>query len=132
MFFLLLTTPLNELVQVLRQLGMPPLLLELMVHIYGFIFTLWKIVDDITVAQRARSGYGTLQQSLASLGLLIGQLLERSLSSYRGLSMGMAARGFQGELRVLASSHHRPSRRHQVEAISGCALLGALSIMGLR
>jgi cobalt/nickel transport system permease protein len=128
LFFLLLTTPFSELIQVLRKLRLPPLLLELMVHVYGFIFTLWAIVDEIAVAQHARSGYSSWRRSLKSLGLLIGQLLERSMASYRGLAMGLAARGFQGELRVVSCVNHRPSPRHQAEAIGGCALLVVLSI----
>lgn len=128
LFFLLLTTPFSELMQVLRQLRLPPLLLELMVQVYGFIFTLWTIVDAITVAQKARSGYGGWRCSLRSLGLLIGQLLQRSLASYRGLAMGQAARGFQGELRVISCVKHRSSMRLKTEAIAGCALLVALTI----
>lgn len=128
LFFLLLTTPFSELIQVLRTLGLPSLLLELMVYVCGFIFTLWEIVDEIAVAQRARSGHSSSRRALQSLGLLIGQLLERSMASYRSLAMGLAARGFRGELRVVSCVHHRPSPRHQAEAIAGCALLGVLSI----
>lgn len=128
LFFLLLTTPFSELIQVLRKLGLPPLLLELMVQVYGFIFTLGDIVAEIAVAQRARSGYVGWRCSLRSLSLLIGQLLQRSLASYRGLAMGQAARGFQGELRVVSSVKHGSSPRLQVEAIAGCLLLGALTI----
>jgi cobalt/nickel transport system permease protein len=128
LFFLLLTTPFNELIQVLRQLRLPPLLLELMVYVYGFIFTLWAIADEIAVAQRARSGYSSRRRSLRSLDLLIGQLLQRSMASYRGLAMGLAARGFQGELRLVSCVNHQASARFQGEAIAGCALLGVLSI----
>lgn len=122
MFFLLLTTPFSELIQVLRKLGLPPLLLDLMVHVYGFIFTLMAIVDEIMVAQRARSGYSSWRRSLRSLGLLTGQLLQRSMNTYRGLSMGLAARGFRGDLRLVSCVNHRSSPRLQAEAIGGCAL----------
>jgi len=129
LFFLLLTTPFSELIQVLRKLAVPPLLLDLMVYVYGFIFTLWAIVDQIAIAQHARSGYTSWRRSLRSLGLLVGQLLERSLASYRGLAIGLAARGFQGDLRVVSCVQHRPpSTRLQAEAITGCVLLGVLSI----
>lgn len=128
LFFLLLTTPFSEWIQVLRSLRVPPLLLELMVHIYSFIFTLWAIVDEIAVAQRARSGHSSWRRTLHSLGLLIGQLLERSLASYRGRALALEARGFQGELRVVSCASHRASPRYLAEAIGGCTLLGALSI----
>lgn len=132
LFFLLLTTPFSELVQVLRRLGLPPLLLELMVQVYGFIVTLWAIVDEIALAQKARSGYSSWRRSVRSLSLLIGQLLQRSLTTYRGLSMGLAARGYQGELRLVSWSNHRPSARLQAEAIGGCTLLGVLTVATAR
>jgi cobalt/nickel transport system permease protein len=128
LFFLLLTTPFNELIQVLRKLPVPSLLLDLMVFVYGFIFTLWAIVNEIAIAQHARSGYSSWRRSLRSLGLLIGQLLERSMASYRGLAFGLAARGFQGDLRLVSCVEHHSSPRLQAEAIGGCLLLGVLSI----
>jgi cobalt/nickel transport system permease protein len=128
MFFLLLTTPFNELIVVLRKLGLPGLVLELMTFTYGFIFNFGAIVDDIARAQRARLGYSSRRRSLQSLSLLISQLLQRSLASYRGLAMGLAARGFQGELRLVSCRTHRPSPRHQLEAVAGLALLSVVSL----
>lgn len=128
MFFLLLTTPFNELIEALRRLGLPALVLELMTFTYGFIFSFWAIVDDIARAQRARSGYSNWRCSLQSLGLLIGQLLERSVASYRGLAMGLAARGGQGELRLISCSSHRPSPRYEAEAVAGLVLLSVVSL----
>ena len=128
LFFLLLTTPFNELIQVLRKLAIPPLLLDLMVFVYGFIFTLWAIVEEIAIAQHARSGYSNWQRSLRSLGLLIGQLLERSMASYRGLAFGLAARGFRGDLRLIRCVKYQSTPRLKYEAIGGCVILVILSI----
>lgn len=128
MFFLLLTTPFNELIEVLRRLGLSPLVLELMTFTYGFIFMFWAIVDDIARAQRARSGYSSWRRSVQSLSLLIGQLLQRSVATYRGLALGLAARGYRGELRLVSCTSHRSSPRHQVEAIGGLALLSVVSL----
>jgi cobalt/nickel transport system permease protein len=128
MLFLLLTTPFNELMEMLRRLGLPPLVLELMTFTYGFIFSFWEIVEDIARAQRARSGYSGWRRSLQSLSLLIGQLLQRSVATYRGLAMGLAARGFQGELRLVSCRTHRQSPRHQAEAVAGLALLSVVSL----
>jgi len=132
LLFLLLTTPFNELIQVFRKLAVPPLLLDLMVFVYGFIFTLWAIVDEIAIAQHARSGYSSWQRSLRSLGLLIGQLLERSMASYRGLAFGLAARGFKDDLRLVRFVKYHSSPRLQSEAIGGCVLLAVLSVAWTR
>jgi len=128
LFFLLLTTPFSELIHVLRKFGAPPLLLDLMVHVYGFIFILRAIVDEIAIAQHARSGYSSWRRAFRSLSLLIGQLLERSMASYRGLTFGLAARGFQGDLRLVSCVEHHLCPRFQAEAIGGCVLLGVLSM----
>ncbi|NQV11520.1 MAG: cobalt ECF transporter T component CbiQ [Cyanobacteria bacterium] len=128
MLFLLLTTPIHELIQVLRKLCWPPLLLELMVYVYGFIFTLMAIVEEIHVAQKSRSGYISWRRSLHSFGMLIGQLLQRSLNSYRSLSMGLAARGFRSEFRVLSVLRFRRSRRLEAEAVAGVLMLSGLTM----
>jgi cobalt/nickel transport system permease protein len=114
--------------EILRRLGLPPLVLELMTFTYGFIFSFWEIVEDIARAQRARSGYSGWRRSLQSLSLLIGQLLQRSVATYRGLAMGLAARGFQGELRLVSCRTHRQSPRHQAEAVAGLTLLSVMSL----
>jgi cobalt/nickel transport system permease protein len=132
MLFLLLTTPFSDLIQVLRRLGLPPLVLELMTFTYGFIFMFWAIVDDIARAQRARAGYSGWRRSLRSAGLLVAQLLQRSVASYRGLALGLAARGYRGELRLVSCSSHRASPRLQAEAIAGLALLSAVSLSSAR
>lgn len=128
LMFALLTTPFTELIGVLRRLRLPPLLLELLVLTYGFIFSLMATANELWVAQQARAGLRGRRGQLLGLGLLVGQLLHRSLATYRGFAMGLAARGFNGGLRVLGGEHHRSSPRYQGEAIAGCALLGALSL----
>lgn len=128
LMFALLTTPFSEVIGVLRRLRLPPLLLELLLLTYGFIFTLMAIASELRVARQARAGQRRWRAQLQGLGQLVGQLLHRSLATYRGLAMGLAARGFSGDLRVLGGERHRPSARHRREAIAGCALLGVLAL----
>lgn len=127
LYFMLLTTPFTELLQVLRTLRCPELLLELLLLMYRFIFTLLTILDELWVAQQSRCGYRTWRRSMHSLGLLAGQLLERTLYSYRQILLSLTARGFTGELRVWRSQTYRPSRRYTLEAITGCIGLLLLS-----
>jgi cobalt/nickel transport system permease protein len=125
--FALLTTPINELIAVLRRLPVPGLFLDLMVHTYGFIATLTAIAAELWTAQQARAGRRGPLKLVRDLALLVGLLLHRALASYRALAMGLAARGYDGELRLIGSDGHRPSLRHQGEAVLGTALLVALS-----
>lgn len=129
MYFILLTTPFTEVLQVLRQLRCPVLLTELLLLMYRFIFTLLAIVDDLWMAQNSRCGYRTWRRGMSSLGILIGQLLQRVLINYRQVSLSLAARGFNGELRVWNSRPHRSSSRYAIEAIVGCSIFAILSLI---
>ena len=129
MYFILLTTPFTEVLQVLRQLRCPALLTELLLLMYRFIFTLLAIVDDLWMAQNSRCGYRTWRRGMSSLGILIGQLLQRVLINYRQVSLSLAARGFNGELQVWNSRPHRSSSRYAIEAIVGCSIFAILSLI---
>ncbi|SFF11865.1 cobalt/nickel transport system permease protein [Paenibacillus algorifonticola] len=54
MFFITLTTPFPELLQVLKRLKMPQIVLELMIIMYRFIFLLLDTAGAMLIAQRAR------------------------------------------------------------------------------
>ncbi|WP_448562344.1 cobalt ECF transporter T component CbiQ [Trichothermofontia sp.] len=123
LYFLLLTTPLVEIVRVLRRLGCPVLVTELLALMYRFIFLLTDTVAELLTAQTARLGYRTWRSRLHSLGLVVGQLLQRTLTHYRQTALGLAARGFTGEIRVWYPHRYQPSRRYAWEAIGGCGLL---------
>jgi cobalt/nickel transport system permease protein len=129
MYFILLTIPFTEVLQVLRQLRLPTLLIELLLLMYRFIFTLLAIADDLWTAQNSRLGYRTWRRGMASLGILVGQLLQRSLLSYRQVSLSLDARGFNGELRFWAADRHQASRRYSLEATIGCGCLMLLNLV---
>jgi cobalt/nickel transport system permease protein len=129
MYFILLTIPFTEILQILRQLRLPPLLTELLLLMYRFIFSLLAIADELWVAQNSRCGYRTWKLGMRSLGILIGQLLQRTLVNYRQVSLSLASRGFNGELRVWHSYPYKPSRRYTFEALFGCTVLTLLSVI---
>lgn len=127
-YLILLTIPFTEVLQTLRKLKCPVLLIELMLFMYRFIFTLFAIADELWIAQNARGGYRTWRRGMHSLGILIGQLLQRTLETYRQVSLSLASRGFNGELRVWHSYPYQASRRYMLEAIGGCTFLIVLSV----
>ena len=129
MYFILLTVPFTETLQILRKLRFPPLLTELLLLMYRFIFSLLAIADELWTAQNSRCGYRTWKRGMHSLGILIGQLLLRTLENYRQVSLTLASRGFNGELRVWNSYPYKPSRRYTFEAVFGCTVLTLLSIV---
>ncbi|XGV86168.1 MAG: cobalt ECF transporter T component CbiQ [Limnothrix sp. BL-A-16] len=128
LLFVLLTTPFTDLLQVLRQWRVPVLLTELLLLMYRFIFLLLAVMTELQLAQRARGGYRTRQRWIYSVGLLVSQLLVRSLQHYQHFSLALAARGFNGSFRVEAGQSYFYSKRYAIEAIAGCVGLMILEL----
>lgn len=126
-YFIMLTIPFTELLASLRRLGCPVLLTELLLLMYRFIFVLLRTASEIWTAQQARGGYRTWQLWMKSLGLLVGQLLHRTLENYRQVSQALDSRGFTGNIRVWHSRRYKSSKRYSLEALFGCAVLVALT-----
>jgi cobalt/nickel transport system permease protein len=99
--FLTLTTPLADWAPLLRRMGIPSGIIELILLIYRLIFVFAERAITGRQAQTARLGYSRLDRSVRSLGLLAGSLFQRSLEQARRLEIGLVARGYHGELRVL-------------------------------
>ena len=99
--FLALTTPLTDLVSLLRRTGIPAGIIELILLIYRLIFVFAERALTGRRAQAARLGYSRFDRGLRSLGLLAGNLFQRALEQARRLEIGLAARGYTGELRVI-------------------------------
>ncbi|WP_294534225.1 cobalt ECF transporter T component CbiQ [uncultured Rhodoblastus sp.] len=106
LLFLALTTPAADLIAGLRRLGLPAEIAELALLIYRFLFLLGDTAMAMDAAQAARLGHAGAKRRLRALGLLIANLLPRALDRARRLETGLAARGWDGELRVL--SHRAP------------------------
>ena len=126
MYLILLTVPFIAMLDILRRLGCPTLLTELLFLMYRFIFILLDTSRELWIAQQARGGYRTWRLWIKSLALLVGQLLQRTLLNYQQVSLSLAARGFNGEFRVWHSRSYQPSRRYTWEAAIGCTILVTL------
>jgi cobalt/nickel transport system permease protein len=120
LLFVLLTIPFSEGLQVLRKWNVPTLLTDLLLLMYRFVFLFLKTATELGLAQRARGGYRDRRRWLHSLGLLVGQLVARSLQRYRQFSLGLTARGFSGELQVYSGRKFTYSRRYARESWLGC------------
>lgn len=102
LLFLALTTPATHLIAGLRRIGIPAEIAELALLIYRFLFLLTDTAEAMHAAQAARLGHSTYRRHLHSLGLLIANLMPRALSRAKALEVGLAARGWRGDLRVLS------------------------------
>lgn len=126
-YFVMLTVPFSEILDILRRIGCPALLTDLLMLMYRFIFVLLQTARELWTAQQSRGGYRTRKLWMKSLGLLIGQLLRRTLENYRQVSLTLESRGFTGDFRVYHSRRYRPSSRYTLEALFGCTILLALT-----
>ena len=116
--FLLLTTPIAEIVSLLRRGGVPAAVCELMLAIYRFIHLFAETAAAIRLAQTARCGYSSRRNAYRSISRLAASLLVRSFERARRLEIGISARGYEGDVRWL-----EPARTLSVKALAGIAIL---------
>lgn len=109
--FFALTTPVGAWVAPLARRRATRPLAELLLLTYRFLHLLAGTAAAMRVAQAARLGYATPARAYRSLALLAAALLPRALERARRLERGLAARGYEGELRVLPRARRLSARR---------------------
>lgn len=127
--FLILTTPVPDLLGLARRAGVPAALVELAYLIHRLIFVVLERADAARQAQNARLGYRSWKTAVRSVGLLAGGLFLRSLDRGRRLDIGLTARGYRGDLRVLGVRHALSPLRCGLSGlvVAGVAAIGALT-----
>jgi cobalt/nickel transport system permease protein len=119
MFFLLLTTPFAEVLQMLRRIGLPSIITELLQMMYRFIFSLLAAAEQLWIAMQARGGDRNWRSKMRSLSQLVTLLFQNTIMRYHQLSLGLAARGYNGEVKVLGRQTYGISKRYLFESILG-------------
>jgi len=123
LLLLVLTTPLPDLIGLLRRLRLPDVLLDLMVLCYRMLFVFSAAVHDTLTAQQARLGYTTARHSLRSLGLLVANLAVQIWQRARGLHLAAMARNGDGPLRFLVPDFAHARRDTVLAAVAGGTLI---------
>lgn len=123
LLFLVMTTPLIDLIALLRRLKMPEVLLELMVVCYRMLFVFSEALHDTVTAQSARLGYATPRLALRSLGQMTAGLTLQIWSRAHDLHVAAQARNSDGPLRFLEPVFANTPRDIAVAAVGGVALL---------
>lgn len=129
LYCLALTTPVVDLLPVLRRWRVPEIVIDLMLLIYRFLFVLTATVQAMRVAQAARLGYGSLRQTRRSLSLLAAALFGQVLGRARRLETGLAARGYDGRLLVLSMEY--PLSRLALGGVIALEVLIAVLSLGI-
>ncbi len=126
LLWLALTTPLTDIVQLLRRLGVGSEISDIALMMFRFIWLTLDCVESGVQSQANRLGYATYRGGLRSMGTLLASLLPRVLSRARRLEAGLAARGYTGELRFVELQHAR-SRPRQLLILG---LLAGVLVLG--
>lgn len=123
LYFLLLTVPFTEILQAGRRFRLPVIVVELLLIMYRFVFVLLATAEQLWIGQKARGGHGSFPAMLRDTARLTVQLFMKTWIRYQQLSIGLAARGFSGELRVQSTREYALSTRYATEAVTGCILI---------
>lgn len=122
LLLLVLTTPLPDLIGLLRRLKTPALLLDLTVLGYRMLSVFSATVHDTVTAQTARLGYATRRHALRSLGGLIANLAVQVWQRAQALHVAAQARNSDGPLRFMARTFPH-ARRDSLLALAAGTLL---------
>lgn len=101
LYFLSLSTPLPELLAVLRRVHVPAIMVELAVLIYRYIFILLATFREMKDSAASRLGYRGLKRSLRTTGLVYGGLLANSFRRAGACFDSMESRCYTGQIAFL-------------------------------
>ncbi|MEG2199433.1 MAG: cobalt ECF transporter T component CbiQ [Anaerovorax sp.] len=127
LYFLALTTPMLELLYVVKWLHCPALLLEIMLLTYRYIFVLLDMAIAITTAQKCRLSNGCSKSAIKGMGGMLSAVLIRSVSKANFIFDAMESRCYDGELRMLYCC----KKASPAEKLSVIGLLAAVGLVAL-
>jgi cobalt/nickel transport system permease protein len=128
LLFLALTTPLSDIISLLRRCKVPDTLLDLMILCYRTLFVLSESIHETITAQSARLGYSTMRLSLRSLGGVVANLTVQVWQRSQALHLAALARNNDGALRFLESVYPDSPRNIAFAATAGTLVI-ALSVV---
>ncbi|MBE0515847.1 MAG: cobalt ECF transporter T component CbiQ [Methanophagales archaeon] len=97
LFFLIMTTPIADILDTMRKFRMPEIVGELSFMVYKLIFVLIDEMESTKIAQDARLGY-LRGKRIKSLSLLLSSMLVRSLEKARNMERALEARCYAGKM----------------------------------
>lgn len=100
-YFIMLTTPFNQLIFVFKKLHLPDIVLEISMLMYRFIFIFMEEVADIRKSQELRFGYINLKNAYNSFGLLVNMLFKRMMIRYDEMSIALDMKLYDGTFYIV-------------------------------
>ena len=100
LFFIALTTPMTEIFSVMHKLRVPPVVVDLSMLIYHFIFVFIAQAIAIHNAQTIRHGYTSFKRTLNSMAMLGAMLFIRGWKEAEDMIIAMDSRCYDGKLEL--------------------------------
>jgi len=125
LFLLSLTTPMPDIIGVLRRVRCPDLIIDLMYLIYRYIFILLSLHHEMRNAAKSRLGFRDYRSSLRTAGKIYSNLLARSYQFAGKNFDAMESRCYDTGIRFLERQNRITFAQASVSAI---LLLISLSI----
>lgn len=100
MYFLILTTPINQQIKVMKRVKLPNVFIELYVLTYRFIVIFFEEAVEIHTAQKMKFGYNNYKNSMNSLAILLKTLFARIMIRYRDMENILEIKHFDGNFYV--------------------------------
>lgn len=100
MYFLILTTPINQQIKVMKGVKLPNVFIELYVLTYRFIAIFFEEATEIHTSQKMKFGYINYKNSMNSLAILLKTLFVRIMVRYRDMENILEIKHFDGNFYV--------------------------------
>ncbi len=123
LYYLALTTPMVDIIALLRKIKVPALFVELMSLIYRYIFVLAETSEKIFTSQTSRLGYVNVKTAFYSMSQLVSSLLLKSLYRSKMLFVAMTSRGYEGDIQVLDKEYSVSMRNIMIIVLFDVILL---------
>lgn len=129
LYFLILTTPMTDLLYMLKKMKCPDLIVELMMMTYRYIFVLMDMAAAIMTSQNCRLANENASTAIKGFGGMLSVLLIRAMQKARFLYDAMESRCYDGTLKVLCETHRANIKEKiLVTGILGCLLTLAIAL----
>ena len=123
LLFLAFTTPLNDLISLMRRFHSPAILTDLMTLCFRTLFVFSEAIHDVATAQSARLGYSNNRNAMKSLGMLIAALILQVWQRSLLLHQSALSRGNDGPLYFLTPEYHASFLSFAIGGVAGAVLI---------
>lgn len=127
LYFLSLSTPMNDVLWAFGKMRCPQMVLELMLLIYRFIFILMEVSYEMNISQKSRLGNVSLRAQFRSFSGRGISLFIYSMKRSGELYNSMVSRLYDGKIKVIGEKYSAP-KIMWLEAVFFEAAVAAVSV----